>query len=271
MLATGLRAIQVSLLLACVYLLYGAATSLIGASPVQATQLPPAEPAATVAKADPARYAVIGQRNLFQTLEAAVPIQPVAEQLAESKLKLRLVGTTAVEPVEFSVATVEDVGTGKIEAMRMGDAISGARLVRVERHRVVLDNGGNLEQLSLETEGDTRVNRVKQNRTERFQQSRKRREALAARKRTNTRTPPKPAEPPPPRTPSPGEKLRELMGAPELQLAAGERVESVNGFEVKDRDSLEEMLDSLAEDGPTIVTIVDMEGQEREIRLEGSE
>jgi glucose/arabinose dehydrogenase len=260
------------LLLACAYLLYGAAMSLIGASPVQATQLPSAEPAATAAKGDPGRYAVIGQRNLFQTLEAAVPLQPVAEKLAESKLKLRLLGTTAVEPAELSVASIEDVSTRKVEALRVGDAISGARLVRVERHRVVLDNGGKLEQISLDTDGDVRVNRVKQNRTERHKQSQKRREALAARRRTSTRTPPpKPAEPAPPRTPSPGERLREIMASPELELAAGERVGSVNGFQVSDRESLSEMLDSLAEGGPTIVTIVDMEDQEREVRVEATE
>ena len=35
-------------------------------------------------------------------------------------------------------------------ALAIGDKVAGAKLVRVDRYRVVLDNGGKLEQVSIE-------------------------------------------------------------------------------------------------------------------------
>jgi type II secretory pathway component PulC len=148
-LAQGLRAIQVTLLAACAYLLYLSLSSLVGATPIPETSLPNLDPPTAAAKDFP-RYQVIAERNLFQTPEIATAAVVVEEQLEESKLKLRLVGTTAGVPASLSVATVEDVGKNKIDSLRVEDMISGARVVRIERKRVVLDNRGQLEQLSLD-------------------------------------------------------------------------------------------------------------------------
>ena len=148
MLATGLRAIQITLLAVCAYLLYLSLSPLVGAAPIPETNLPQVEPPRPPAQDFP-RYQIISDRNLFHTPDAA-ETGPAEEEFEESKLRLRLLGTTAAVPREFSVATVEDLAKNQNVSLRENDWVSGAQVVRIERRRIVVDNRGTLEQLTLE-------------------------------------------------------------------------------------------------------------------------
>ena len=110
----------------------------------------PARPPVVVPEQDFARYAVIGERNLFQTLEVAPGPVVEEEKLEETRLPLRLLGTIVSSIPERSIASIEDLNRGERLALAIDDEVAGAKLVRVERYRVVLDNRGKLEQISIE-------------------------------------------------------------------------------------------------------------------------
>ena len=151
MLAALLRILQLALVAATVYLALAAVSPFVGASPEPHVSLPPV--AASESKnAGFERYQVISQRNLFNAREDAIALEPAEEQLEESRLNLVLLGTTAARVPEFSVASVEDVAQREILALRIGDRVAGARVVRIERRRVVIDNGGVRELLTLDDE-----------------------------------------------------------------------------------------------------------------------
>ena len=142
-----MRALQIALGIACLAVVYAGLAPVLKAGSISATRLPPIE-APPARDASPERYAVIGVRNLFRTREAG-PITPVEEDLKESQLQLKLCGTYAAQPIDRSVACIED--QGKRRAFRVGQDISqGVRLLSVERRRAVIDNRGAREQLSME-------------------------------------------------------------------------------------------------------------------------
>ena len=146
----GMRALQIALGVACLAVVYAGLAPVLKASSISATRLPPIE-APPTRDASPERYAVIGARNLFRTREAAGPATPVEEDLKESQLQLKLCGTYAAQPIDRSVACIEDQGTQKRRAFRVGQDISpGVKLVAVERRRAVIDNRGAREQLTME-------------------------------------------------------------------------------------------------------------------------
>lgn len=145
-----MRALQIALGVACLAVVYAGLAPVLKASSVSATRLPPIE-APPARDASPTRYAVIGARNLFRTREAAPLSTSVDEDLKESQLQLKLCGTYAAQPVDRSVACIENQGEQKRRAFRVGQEISaGVRLVAVERRRAVIDNRGAREQLSME-------------------------------------------------------------------------------------------------------------------------
>ena len=142
-----LKAIQRLLMLGCAYLLYSAVVPLVEANPVPETlREVAAAPQGALAFE---RYAVIAERNLFNTPAVGVPLRNL-EELEESELRLRLLGTVSLTLPGLSVASVEDLTKRQKLAVRVGDTISGARVIRIERERLVVDNQGRLEQISLD-------------------------------------------------------------------------------------------------------------------------
>lgn len=145
-----MRALQIALGIACLAVVYAGLAPVLRASAIEAAEIPPIEvPAAQDSSLD--RYRVIGARNLFRSRETGPVATPVDEELKESALRLKLCGTYAAIPAERSVACIDDQGTQKRRAFRVGQEVSpGVRLVAVERRRAVIDNRGSREQLTME-------------------------------------------------------------------------------------------------------------------------
>jgi len=93
-------------------------------------------------------------RNLFgaQMFAEAIPEVEVEEDLEETKLPLRLLGTQVHSVGENSKAAVTDKSGRFRELLYVGDALERhpqARLVKIERGRVILENQGRREELLL--------------------------------------------------------------------------------------------------------------------------
>jgi len=97
---------------------------------------------------------VILARNLFNASvlapHSAVPA-PEEEELEATKLPLKLLGTAAAGNPSLSWAAVEDLETRKHSVVRPQDQLRGqASVVRIERRRIVLQNGTRREELALD-------------------------------------------------------------------------------------------------------------------------
>jgi type II secretion system protein C len=98
---------------------------------------------------------VILERNLFGaqlTGDTQLPEPKSDEPLTATKLPLKLLGTAAASQESLSRAAIEDEKTRKHMVVAVGDRLEGHRQVRVtgiERTRVILDNAGSPEELSL--------------------------------------------------------------------------------------------------------------------------
>lgn len=99
---------------------------------------------------------VILDRNLFgsQLTDPAPMIEePPEEDVSETELPLRLLGTAASGDDSVSMASIENKTTRKHEALHVGDTLSAfpdVTVERIERRRIVLRNGARLEELVLE-------------------------------------------------------------------------------------------------------------------------
>ena len=146
MVEAGIRCIQGIMLVVCGYLVY-----LTGAPLVRAMEQPsvpmldPVTAAGETAYALP-RYRIIGERNLFATPVSSVLV-PVEQVFEESKLDVTLLGTLASQPAELSVALLQ-IGMER-QLARIGERVQGARVERIERRRVVVENRGKLESISM--------------------------------------------------------------------------------------------------------------------------
>jgi general secretion pathway protein C len=114
---------------------------------------------AAVGTAAPARTwsdrEVILERNLFNASLLAPPRPPeaeVVEDLAATKLPLRLLGTAAVIPSGASWAAVVDESKRRTVIVGVGDQLNKATVKRIERRRLVLSEGGKLRELVLDEE-----------------------------------------------------------------------------------------------------------------------
>ncbi len=256
MLARGLRAIQVLLMLVCGYLVYSTSVSLVGATPVPETRVLEVAPAPQGALPFE-RYAIIAERNLFKTREVAIPAGELGEELEESRLRIRLLGTAATTPPELSVASVEDLTKRETLVVRVGDLIGSATVVRIERKRLVVDNRGRLEQISF----DEQTQPTPQAKANRYTRATK-----ATRQSTRARGPlvrrPAPPADRPGATPSGGSDLSAYSA---LKLREGERVTAVNGIPLEDP---EQLFERLGEPGPKTIDVVDPEGNTRTVTLE---
>ena len=97
---------------------------------------------------------VILDRNLFNASTVAAQQQPVLEPeetYKPTKLNLRLLGTAASSDPQRSWAAVEDRDARSHEVVRIGDQLQErAEVLKIERRRIILDNRGSREELSLE-------------------------------------------------------------------------------------------------------------------------
>jgi general secretion pathway protein C len=118
----------------------------------------PAEAAAAAAVPAPVSRTwqsrqVILDRNLFHSTTLAPSNEPTPEDLAATKLPLKLLGTAAGDDTRSSWAAVEDLEKRQHLVVRIGDRLQGkAEVTRIERRRIVLRNAGRLEELALDGE-----------------------------------------------------------------------------------------------------------------------
>jgi type II secretion system protein C len=111
-------------------------------------------PAALAARSWEQRQPIL-ERNLFGAQMFADPLpeeEPEVEDLAATKLPVRLLGTQVHSVRENSKAAITDKGGRFHELLYVGDALERhpeARLVKIERGRVILLNEGRREELLL--------------------------------------------------------------------------------------------------------------------------
>lgn len=128
---------------------------------------PSIRPPAAVAVAEPGREwsdrRVILDRNLFQASTllpaqpVAAPAEPADEKLQATRLPLRLLGTVASIEADAAYAAVEDQRNRKKSVLRVGEGLSDeATVLRIERRRIVIQNGTKREELALDDDKELR-------------------------------------------------------------------------------------------------------------------
>lgn len=126
---------------------------------VSAAMLAPEEAVAEVRQVGPtpsprdrADRQIVLTRNLFNvsTLNPT-PVADEEDEYEKTKLPLRLLGTAAAADRALSWAAIEDLETKQHLVVRLEQEIKGgARVLKIERRRIVLQNGGRREELALE-------------------------------------------------------------------------------------------------------------------------
>jgi type II secretion system protein C len=121
--------------------------------PGPADLAPTSEPSVIAPPSWDSRQAIL-DRNLFdaQIFASAEPEIEIVEELEETKLPVLLLGTQFSSVREHSKAAIADRGAREHQVLREGEALEKhpqARLVRIERGRVILDNQGRREELVL--------------------------------------------------------------------------------------------------------------------------
>jgi type II secretion system protein C len=150
---TGILIANGALVVLCCFL----AAQIVASLGAEILAPPPAEDAVLSQPAQPSRQSannpqVILTRNLFKvsTLGATAQLDD-DETYAKTKLPLRLLGTAAVGDTALSWAAVEDLDSREHLIVRVEDELKGkAQVVRIDRRRIVLQNGPRREELSLE-------------------------------------------------------------------------------------------------------------------------
>lgn len=139
----------------CCFLLAGVLAEVAAArlAPPPAEALPAAAERAAPGTPHPDRQAIL-DRNLFRSSldegEAEPAPELMDEELEETQLPLALLGTAASPDADLSWAAIDDLEERKHKVVTAGSAVKpGVEVVRIERARVVLRNGGKLEELVL--------------------------------------------------------------------------------------------------------------------------
>lgn len=160
----GIWAVNIALGVACCWLVATVVNGAVSAALVDDTPPPVAGDRGT----EPTERSwedrrVILERNLFNAsvLAPTEPVAPVAEEdLEETKLPLALLGTAATGDPDLSWAAVEDREERVHLVVKVGDVLKDrAHVVRIERGRLVLQNGPRREELLLQEDerGGSRV------------------------------------------------------------------------------------------------------------------
>jgi type II secretory pathway component PulC len=144
----------------CCYIAAGLVSAWLG--DLLAASRAPQAPVATLAPRAGRTWAdrqAILDRNLFQvstllpTQLVAAPAEPADEVLRATRLPLRLLGTVASADADAAYAAVEDQQTRKQSVVRVGEGLlENATVLRIERRRIVIQNGPNREELALDDE-----------------------------------------------------------------------------------------------------------------------
>jgi general secretion pathway protein C len=139
----------------CCYLVAALILQVIEAAlvPAPELQLAAVAPPIRVAHSLQDRQPILS-RNLFNASILAPPVAapvPEDEDLEATKLPLKLLGTAAAGNPRLSWAAVEDLETRKHSVVRPDDKLrEQATVVRIERRRIVLQNGSRREELALD-------------------------------------------------------------------------------------------------------------------------
>jgi len=149
---TGILIANGALLILCCFL----AARVLAAVAAEFLAPPPAEAMALSQQVDPTRQGandlqVILSRNLFKV--STLGPEPVADEevYEETLLPLRLLGTAALADPARSWAAVEDLDTRDHLIVRLNDQLKErAQVIRIDRRRIVLQNGPRREELRLE-------------------------------------------------------------------------------------------------------------------------
>lgn len=100
------------------------------------------------------RYRAIASRHLFRAgPPSPAPVAEAEVPIEETTLRVRLIGTVAAtEDPRRSTALILDESTRETTLVRAAQTLAGsaARVVRVERERVVLENRGRLEEVRFD-------------------------------------------------------------------------------------------------------------------------
>ncbi len=149
LLQSGVRILQLILLGTCAYLVYAAISPAIGTGPSTPTRSPSLQEHQS---GTPPwnHYQIISQRNLFQSAAAAPRVRTPAEEIEESKLRMKLHAT--ISGNGNSIATVEDLSTRERFYVRPGDPIGTAVVEWIERRKVVIQNQGKREAITMDEE-----------------------------------------------------------------------------------------------------------------------
>lgn len=155
MLHSGLRALQVVLGLACLYALASSAGTVVWAA--LTSPEPPALPPVTGAAAAPRpidHYWLIVDRDLFRAAGDAAPVRaPVdGDYLSETRLPLKLRGTSVANVPGRSLAVVENTRTRDTHVVRPGDRLAGARVEWIAADRVLIRRGDQRETIGFPRE-----------------------------------------------------------------------------------------------------------------------
>jgi general secretion pathway protein C len=155
----GIWLLDAALFVLCCYLAAGLVNAGIGQWLAVAPAEPSSAPAASAAATgrDWTDRQTILERNLFQvsTLLPAAPLAPIEteEELEATRLPVKLLGTAAASDPRASWAAVEDQQAHKQKVVRVDDLLLGkAKVLRIERRRIVLQNGDKREELALDEE-----------------------------------------------------------------------------------------------------------------------
>jgi general secretion pathway protein C len=156
----GIWIVNAALFALCCFLTAGLANAWIAE---WLTATPISAPTTTAAANAPGRAwsdrQMILDRNLFQ-VSTLLPEQPTevapevtAEELEATRLPLKLLGTVSASDQKASYAAVEDQQNHKQIVVRVDDRLlDKATVIRIERRRIVLQNGAKREELALDDE-----------------------------------------------------------------------------------------------------------------------
>jgi type II secretion system protein C len=141
--------------LCCFILAWGIINPVIDA--MLAPDVPEADPGAASAAVSPRDRTdrqIVLTRNLFNVSTLSPdPVVSEEDEYEKTKLPLRLLGTAAAADRALSWAAIEDLETKQHLVVRLEQEIKGgARVLKIERRRIVLQNGGRREELALEGE-----------------------------------------------------------------------------------------------------------------------
>jgi type II secretory pathway component PulC len=128
---------------------YAAVSPAIDAAPASRTRIPEVEEGQSGTRPW-SHYEIIGQRNLLRSASEAPIVRAPAQEIEESKLRMKLHGTITGDG--NSVATLEDLSTHERFYVRPGDLVGGATVEWIERRKVVIMNQGKREAITMDDE-----------------------------------------------------------------------------------------------------------------------